>query len=526
MVSHILFSFKPQGPAVSRSINNPTNNPHRRNRLLLGPAMRISAVAARAGVFFLALASCAALVPFAHGQSTIFSATAKPAEVDSNDGAAVELGVKFKSDASGSITGLRFYKATTNTGTHVAHLWSTSGTLLGTATFTNETASGWQQVNFAKPIAVSANTIYIASYFAPKGRYSDNVNAFQKAGVDHAPLHALADGASGFNGVYLYSSKGGFPTNGWEATNYWVDVVFTTAQTPAVPKLTLSATSLSFGSIAVKTSATKTLTLTSSGTAPVTVNTVSISGAAFKVVAGTLPATLNPSQSLSLSLTFTPTASGSASGQLTITSNSSTGSPATVALSGTGATANPQLTLGAKSLSFGNVTLNTGATQTLSLTSSGTSAVTVSSASITGAGFALLGGSFPMTLQPTQSATLQVQFKPTVAGTATGTLVINSNSTSGASASVALGGTGMSAPHEIDLTWNAPSSSSDPIAGYHIYRSVGSGALQLLNSSIVVQTAYVDTTVSSGITYDYVVKSVDQNGVESAPSNQIAETTP
>jgi Domain of unknown function (DUF4082)/Abnormal spindle-like microcephaly-assoc'd, ASPM-SPD-2-Hydin len=488
--------------------------------------MRISAVAGRASMFFLALVSFAALVPFAHGQITIFSASAKPSEVDSNDGGAVELGMKFKSDTSGSITGLRFYKASTNTGTHVAHLWAISGTLLGTATFTDETGSGWQQVNFAKPIAVSANTIYIASYFAPKGHYSDNTYAFQKAGLDHAPLHALADGASGSNGVYLYSSKGGFPTNGWEATNYWVDVVFTTSQSAATPQLTLSATSLSFGSVAVNTSATKTLTLTSSGTAPVTVNTVSISGAAFKVVAGTLPVTLNANQSLTLSLTFTPTASGSATGQLTITSNSSTGSAAAVPLSGTGAAANPQLTLGAKTLSFGNVTLNTGVAQTLSLTSSGTSPVTVSSASITGTGFALIGGSFPVTLQPNQSTTLQVQFKPTVAGTATGTLAISSNSSSGGSASVALGGTGMSAAHEIDLTWNAPSSSSDPIAGYHIYRSVGSGALQLMNSSTVVQTAYVDTTVSSGTTYDYVVKSVDQNGVESAPSNQIAMTTP
>ncbi len=523
MVSHIWFSFKPKGLAASRSVDNSTDIP---NRLLLSSAIRIFAGMGRAGVVFLALTSFATLVPFAHGQSTIFSASAKPSEVDSDDGGAVELGVKFKSDTSGSITGLRFYKASTNTGTHVAHLWSTSGALLGSATFTNETGSGWQQVNFAKPIAVSANTIYIASYFAPKGHYSDNTYAFQKAGVDHAPLHALVNSASSYNGVYLYSSKGGFPTNGWEATNYWVDVVFTTAQSPTTPQLTLSATSLSFGSVTVKTAATKTLTLTSSGTAPVTVNTVSISGAAFKVVAGTLPVTLNPSQSLTLSLTFTPTASGSANGQLTIASNSSTGSSATVALSGTGAATNPQLTLGAKSLSFGDVTLNTGATQTLTLTSSGTSPVTVSSASITGAGFALIGGSFPMTLQANQSTSLQVQFKPTATGAATGTLAISSNSSTGGTASVALSGTGMSVAHQIDLTWSAPSSSSDPIAGYHIYRSVGSGALQLMNSSIVVQTAYVDTTVSSGTTYDYVVKSVDQNGVESTPSNQIAVTTP
>ena len=131
-----------------------------------------------------------------------------------------------------------------------------------------------------------------------------------------------------------------------------------------------------------------------------------------------------------------------------------------------------------------------------------------------------------MTLQPNQSTSLQVQFKPTAAGAATGALAISSNSSSGGTASVALSGTGMSVAHEVDLTWNAPSSSADPIAGYHVYRSVGSGALQLMNSSMVVQTAYVDTTVSSGTTYDYVVKSVDQNGVESTSSNQIAVTTP
>jgi Domain of unknown function (DUF4082)/Abnormal spindle-like microcephaly-assoc'd, ASPM-SPD-2-Hydin len=525
-VKNIWFSFKPNGRAVSFSVHNLTNNPQRRNSLLSRPSRSVSTVAGRVGVFLLALASVATLVPSARGQSTIFTASAKPSEIDSNDGSAVELGVKFKADTSGYITGLRFYKASTNTGTHLAHLWSVSGTLLATATFTNETGSGWQQVNFSKPVAVSANTIYVASYFAPKGRYSDNTYAFQKAGVDHAPLHALANGTSGYNGVYLYSSKGGFPNNGWESTNYWVDVVFTTSQTPATPQLTLSATSVSFGSIATNTSATKTLTLTSTGSAAVTVNTVSLSGAAFKVVAGTLPVTLSPNQSLTLSLTFTPTVAGSASGQLTITSNSSTGSTATVPLSGTGAAANPQLTVGAKSLSFGNVTLNAGTTQTLPLTSSGTSAVTVSSASITGAGFTLIGGSFPMTLQPNQSTSLQVQFKPTAAGAASGTLAISSNSSSGGTASVALSGTGMSVAHQVNLTWNAPSSSPDAIVGYHIYRSVGSGALQLMNSSVVVQTAYVDTTVSSGTTYDYVVKSVDQNGVESTPSNQIAVTTP
>ena len=180
------------------------------------------------------LSACAAFP--ASGQSTIFSSTSKPTAVDSNDSGAVELGVKFRATTNGSITGLRFYKASTNTGTHVAHLWSATGTLLGSATFSKETKSGWQQVNFASPIAISANTTYVASYFAPVGHYSDDTSGFQKA-VSSPPLTALQDGTSGPNGVYMYGSKGGFPTNGWQASNYWVDVVFTPATTTTTPTL-------------------------------------------------------------------------------------------------------------------------------------------------------------------------------------------------------------------------------------------------------------------------------------------------
>ena len=50
--------------------------------------------------------------------------------VDQQDTNAVELGVRFKADLDGTITGVRFYKATANTGTHVGNLWTASGTLL------------------------------------------------------------------------------------------------------------------------------------------------------------------------------------------------------------------------------------------------------------------------------------------------------------------------------------------------------------------------------------------------------------
>ena len=112
---------------------------------------------------------------------TIFGNTT-PTKTTSNDPNAVELGVKFESSEAGYITGVRFYKGAGNTGTHVGHLWTSTGSLLATATFTGETASGWQQVNFATPVAITAGTIYVASYFAPVGHYADDYNYFARAG--------------------------------------------------------------------------------------------------------------------------------------------------------------------------------------------------------------------------------------------------------------------------------------------------------------------------------------------------------
>jgi hypothetical protein len=164
------------------------------------------------------------MVPFA--AATLWPATAVPGVVDGGQDSAVELGVKFRSDVAGYITGIRFYKASANTGTHVGNLWTSTGTLLATATFTGETASGWQQVTFATPVSITANTVYVASYHANNGHYSFNTNYFSVNGVDNPPLHALANGVSGGNGVYAYGSSSIFPKGTWNACNYWVDVVW------------------------------------------------------------------------------------------------------------------------------------------------------------------------------------------------------------------------------------------------------------------------------------------------------------
>ena len=126
-----------------------------------------------------------------------------PAVPSQNDPNAVEVGTKFSADVDGQITGFKFYKGTANTGLHTGHLWTSGGLLLATATFTNETAFGWQEVTLDTPVPVTANTTYIVSYYAPNGNYAANSQYFT-TGYDNAPLHSPASDPSGGNGVYKY----------------------------------------------------------------------------------------------------------------------------------------------------------------------------------------------------------------------------------------------------------------------------------------------------------------------------------
>ena len=285
--------------------------------------------------------------------------------------------------------------------------------------------------------------------------------------------------------------------------------------------------SLSFGNVAVNSSSTLPLTLTSSGTAPLTISAATLSGTGFGDSGASFPVTLNPNQSVTLQVKFNPITAGAVTGQLTITSTSSTGTTV-VQLSGTGtAVTTPQLLFSSTTLSFDNVPVGSTGTLSLTLTSSGTMPVTISSAVLQGTGFSDSGASFPVTLNPNQSVTLKLQFDPTATGAATGTLTVSSNSSTGGTTQVTLSGTGTSVPHEIDLTWDAPSSSPDPVAGYSVYRSTdGGGSFTKLNSSLDSQAAYTDSAVQSGTTYTYEIKSVDANGVESTPSNEISLTVP
>ncbi|MHB1023610.1 MAG: choice-of-anchor D domain-containing protein, partial [Acidobacteriaceae bacterium] len=175
------------------------------------------------------------------------------------------------------------------------------------------------------------------------------------------------------------------------------------------PKLVLGHYSINFGSVTVGKTVAQSVTLASKGTAPLLINSVSISGVGFTMKAdAAFPLTLNPGQSTTVHLYFTPVSNGTVTGALTINSNSYTGSIQQVSLSGTGVggsstqTSTPTLSVSPGSVSFGSVTVGSTSTQAVTLSSTGTAAVQVSSAALSGSGFSVSGATFPLTLNPGQ----------------------------------------------------------------------------------------------------------------------------
>lgn len=157
-------------------------------------------------------------------EQNVFAAGTTPTILSVNDNTPVNLGMKFQADTSGWITGIRFYKGESNTGSHSGYLWTSTGTLLASATFSNETASGWQSVNLSQQVAIDADTTYVVSY-STNGNYSATGGYFN-ADTSNGNLQALSSALSGGNGVYAYGASGLFPASTYNSTNYYVDVAF------------------------------------------------------------------------------------------------------------------------------------------------------------------------------------------------------------------------------------------------------------------------------------------------------------
>ncbi len=186
--------------------------------------------------------------------------------------------------------------------------------------------------------------------------------------------------------------------------------------------------------------------------------------------------------------------------------------------------ATPTLSVNATTLAFGDTALNTTATQTITLSSTGSAPVTINSVTITGTGFTLASTNVPSSLNPGQTAAVNVAYDPTADGSSTGQVTISSNSSTGASAAVSLTGTGVVV--SVSVTWDAPTTSDPAVVSYNIYRATGSSSTYQQVATADSATSYTDASVVTNTTYAYYVTSVAADGSESVPSNTSTVSIP
>ena len=131
--------------------------------------------------------------------------------------------MNFTSSVAGKIVGIKFWKGSQNTGTHTGSIWTTAGARLVTATFKNETASGWQEILFTNPIEIKANTTYVVSYHTT-AKYI----AYTPQGLSNTIKVSPLTVTSLHNGVYIYGSTAYPKLDNGQSPNYWIDVIFST----------------------------------------------------------------------------------------------------------------------------------------------------------------------------------------------------------------------------------------------------------------------------------------------------------
>jgi hypothetical protein len=310
-----------------------------------------------------------------------------------------------------------------------------------------------------------------------------------------------------------------------DASNSSLSIPLSGAGVVSTGQLTVSPTSVAFGSVQVGSSATSAVTLRNSASqGSVQISQITASGTGFSTSGITLPVTLTSGQSATLTVRYAPPAAGTNSGNIAIVSDASNPN-VSVPLSGTGTTSSSsgQLAVSPATLSFGTVNVGSSKNLTGTLTAN-SSSVTVSSASWNGTGFSLNGISFPLSLAAGQSASFTVTFAPQAAGGATGSVSFLSNASNSPGVEQWSGtGVQQTASHSVDLSWN-PSTGS--VQGYYVYRGALSGGPYSRISPLQSSTAYVDASVTSGQTYYYVVTALGTNSAESGYSNEVAATIP
>jgi len=262
-------------------------------------------------------------------------------------------------------------------------------------------------------------------------------------------VSGFSGGASLSAGQTLSLTAAFSPTTSGPATGA-ISIVSNASNSPSTislsgtgvqPLISATPSSLSFGSVLVGNSQSQNVTVRNPGTADLSVTQATISGTGFTLSGMTLPLTIAPSGSASFSVRFAPASAGSFTGSLSLTNNANS-APVIVALSGTGNLQTSLLTASPTSLSFGNQPIGTNATQTATISNTGTSSVSVSAITVTGSGFTVAAPTLPLTLAAGQSISFGATFAPTTSGSVSGAVTVSSNATN-SPVTLSLSGTGV-----------------------------------------------------------------------------------
>jgi hypothetical protein len=184
---------------------------------------------------------------------SLFASSVVPGTVDSGDGDPYTLGLRFKARVAGKITAVRYYKSAANTGTHTVYVWNAAGTVVASKVASGETATGWQTITLDAPVTVNKNTNYTVGYFVPNGHYSVDTSYYASA-IQTGDITVSAG-----NCYFNASSSPGYPSSTFNASNYWIDLVFVPTEVfvaPPEPVIPGDASIVNFDDIAVATGAT------------------------------------------------------------------------------------------------------------------------------------------------------------------------------------------------------------------------------------------------------------------------------
>jgi Abnormal spindle-like microcephaly-assoc'd, ASPM-SPD-2-Hydin len=289
------------------------------------------------------------------------------------------------------------------------------------------------------------------------------------------------------------------------------------------PQISVVPSSVSFGNVSVGVANTQTITIRNPGTAALSVTQASLAGTGFTSSGLVLPLSIAPGGSSSFTVGFTPASASNFSGSITLVSNAPN-SPLVVPLAGTGISTILQLSASPASLGFGSLTTGTSATQSVTISNTGNSSVSISQITESGAGFSTTGIALPLSLAAGQSTSFSVAFAPTAAGSLAGSISVVSNAANSPLA-IALSGAG-TAPvsYTVSLNWT-PSSST--YSGFNVYRGTTSGGpYTKIDASMISTPSYTDSSVTQGQTYYYVATEVDSTGTESGYSSEVSATIP